>query len=285
MHYLSVLAIMKNEAMNIKLWIDHYRWQGVDHIYLIDNGSTDNSVDIVKDLQSENYPITLHCLPKQHAQMEHYAWVFNHEELDKKTKWLIMADIDEFFYCNKSTIRKELPKYEQYKVIFSKWRMFGSDGLDAHPMDIRISITHRVHALHINKKYIFQTDGIQGNAIKVHYIENYESLSNEDLSDIFRLNHYPIQSKEYYRKVKMTRGDVNSEHYDYFRNWNYFRHYDLDTTYNDTDLKQMVVSLDQDNTPSNIVSRIPTCESGSISSYIHHIGISANSANLYAPKI
>jgi hypothetical protein len=36
MNYLSILAIMKNEAMNLKLWIDHYIYQGVDHFYLID---------------------------------------------------------------------------------------------------------------------------------------------------------------------------------------------------------------------------------------------------------
>ena len=49
MYYLSVLAIFKNETMNLKMWIDHYLWQGVEHFYLIDNGSTDKPLAILKE--------------------------------------------------------------------------------------------------------------------------------------------------------------------------------------------------------------------------------------------
>ena len=42
MYYLSILAIFKNEAMNLKEWIEHYILNGVEHFYLINNGSTDN---------------------------------------------------------------------------------------------------------------------------------------------------------------------------------------------------------------------------------------------------
>jgi len=48
MYFLSVLAIFKNETMNLKVWIDHYLWQGVEKIYLIDNGSTDNPMPILQ---------------------------------------------------------------------------------------------------------------------------------------------------------------------------------------------------------------------------------------------
>ena len=35
------------------------------------------------------------------------------------------------------------------------------------------------------------------------------------------LNHYPIQSKQYFEQVKMRRGDVNSEISNNIRNWSY----------------------------------------------------------------
>ena len=38
----GVMAIMKNETDVLREWIQHYRWQGVDKIFLIDNGSTDD---------------------------------------------------------------------------------------------------------------------------------------------------------------------------------------------------------------------------------------------------
>lgn len=48
MNYLCVLAIFKNEEMNLDLWVRHYLWMGVGHFYLIDNGSTDNSMNVLK---------------------------------------------------------------------------------------------------------------------------------------------------------------------------------------------------------------------------------------------
>ena len=41
-YYLSIVAIFKNESWILKEWIEHYLNQGVDHFFLIDNGSTDN---------------------------------------------------------------------------------------------------------------------------------------------------------------------------------------------------------------------------------------------------
>ena len=66
MYYLSILAIMKNEAMNLKIWIDHYIWQGVNHIYIIDNNSDDGSIKIIEDLINNGYPITLYKLFEKH---------------------------------------------------------------------------------------------------------------------------------------------------------------------------------------------------------------------------
>ena len=49
MYYLTLMAIFKNETFNLKIWLDHYIWQGVQHFYLIDNGSTDNPLEILND--------------------------------------------------------------------------------------------------------------------------------------------------------------------------------------------------------------------------------------------
>ena len=44
---LSVGAVFKNESHSIKEWIDHYLHHNVSHFYLIDDSSTDNSVEIL----------------------------------------------------------------------------------------------------------------------------------------------------------------------------------------------------------------------------------------------
>jgi hypothetical protein len=240
MNYLSILAIMKNEAMNLKIWIDHYIWQGVEHFYIIDNDSDDNSVEIINNLINNNYPITLYILPEKYKQKEHYRYVYDKENLKENTKWLIVADLDEFFYCYNSKISTELKKYENYDFITSKWRMFGSNNCISHPKDIRINLTKRNEVLHPNTKYIFQTKNINSQSLNLHFL-NDGYTNNIDLSEIFRLNHYPIQSREYFEKVKMTRGDATSDELTNIRDWNYFDAYNINTSYNDNDLKNMVL--------------------------------------------
>ena len=241
MNYLSILAIMKNEAMNLKLWIDHYISQGVDHLYLIDNGSDDETIEIIENLINNGYPITLYILPEKFKQQQHYQYVYDQEKLNEATKWLIVADLDEFFYCYNSKISTELKNYEDYDFITSKWRMFGSNNCIQHPKDIRTSLTKRVEELHRLTKYIFQTKNIYSRSLGIHHL-NDGYTNNIDLSDIFRLNHYPIQSKEYFGKVKMLRGDVAHSTHTTFRDWGYFDSYNIGTDYNDEDLKNMILN-------------------------------------------
>ena len=49
MYYLSVGAMFKNESHSMKEWLEHYILHGVDHFYLIDDGSTDSYMDILKE--------------------------------------------------------------------------------------------------------------------------------------------------------------------------------------------------------------------------------------------
>ena len=45
---LCLVAIFKNESHILKEWIEHYLNQGVDKIFLVDNGSTDSYYSILQ---------------------------------------------------------------------------------------------------------------------------------------------------------------------------------------------------------------------------------------------
>jgi len=94
--YLSVMAIFKNETMNLKVWLDHYLWQGVEHFYLIDNGSTDTPLEILQSY-IDNGLVTYFYRPEKYCQVEHYRNVYDAENIREKTEWLCICDLDEFF--------------------------------------------------------------------------------------------------------------------------------------------------------------------------------------------
>jgi GR25 family glycosyltransferase involved in LPS biosynthesis/tetratricopeptide (TPR) repeat protein len=214
MKKICVMAIFKNETMNLKVWLDHYIWQGVDHFYLIDNGSTDNPYDILKDYIKKGL-VTYYYRAEKHCQVEHYRYVFNNEHLKEKTTWLCICDLDEFFFGIKEKLSSALDHFENYDVIYTNSFFYGSDHLIEHPKDIRTSIIHRESDIENGTKYIFKPSSINDTSeIWIHWLVNPGTLQKKYTNEItqnniIRLNHYRIQSYEYFTKIKMTRGDVN----------------------------------------------------------------------------
>jgi hypothetical protein len=249
MHYLSVLSIFKNETMNLKTWINHYLWQGVDHFYLIDNGSDDLPLNILQEYIDKGL-VTYFYRPEKYQQIEHYKFVFDSENLKVATHWLAICDLDEFFYGVDQRLSLKMKSLEFYNVIYCNWLMYGSDNLINHPDDIRRAIVHREPNLHINTKYIFKTKSIiSSSQINIHYLmkNNRYKLRIEKFrfaNKLIRLNHYPIQSFEFFKKVKMTRGDVSSNSSDNLRDEKYFNNYNKNTTTRDSLLKDLI-----ENTP------------------------------------
>jgi hypothetical protein len=89
-YYLSVLAIFKNETMNLETWIQHYLWQGVEHFYLIDNGSTDNPLSIL-DKYIKDGLVTYYYTPIRHQQVEHYRYMYEFYNIKRETKWVAVC--------------------------------------------------------------------------------------------------------------------------------------------------------------------------------------------------
>lgn len=245
MYYLSVLAIFNNETMNLKLWLEHYLWQGVEHFYLIDNGSSDNPSSVLEEYIN-NGIVTYYYLPERHKQTEHYRYVFDEEKLKNKTKWLAVCDLDEFFYGVDQKLTTKIKNLDShFDYILCNWRMFGSNGLTTHPTDIRTEITECATNLWDETKYIFKTKIIQNSSnISIHKLVNIPYIKKRRVriaNQLIRLNHYPIQSLEFFQKVKMTRGSANTSKFDKVRDMNYFKSYDYKETTNDV-LKNLILN-------------------------------------------
>lgn len=225
--------------MNLKVWIDHYLWQGVDAIYLIDNGSTDDPLPILQPYIDSQKVFYFH-MPEKHQQLKHYLDVIRNESLIEKTEWLIICDLDEFYYSHPNRLIDTIGDFNEYDVVYSNWRMFGSDGLIEHPKDIRKSILYRDEELAPSTKYIFKPNKVSLDKMDIHHIEGdlHSTYENEKI----RLNHYPIQSKEFYTKVKMTRGDIANQSWENIRDMKYFEDYDKSKTRKDEDLPNLLAA-------------------------------------------
>lgn len=239
----AVLAIMKNETDVLAEWIEHYRWQGVHRIYLIDNGSTDDPMRILAPHVASGF-VEYFPRPRRHAQGLHYREVFRKAAIRDRSQWLVMADLDEFWFSPRGDLRKAVATLDpDFDLLYANWIVFGSSGRVEQPASVREGFVHRHGHLgpHSSTKWICRTAALgwfpDFDQHKVGGIDSRRVLWD---NDAFRLHHYPIQSLDYFRRVKMTRGDVSAVDAENVRDLEYFRSMDAQATVFDDSLARMV---------------------------------------------
>jgi hypothetical protein len=246
-YYLSIGAIFKNEEIVIKEWLEHYLYHGVQHFYLINDYSTDNFIKILKPY-IQNGLITLFDNDiEQIRGRQSLSYNKFFKSILQETKWLAILDIDEYLYSPlEIDLKKILINYENYSQIIVNWVWFGSNGLIKQPKSIvesfikRAPINYKTVSLTPDNGYqlndtcgnkgILNTDfnilniGIHGHSSSNDKIINLSWKSSLE-NPILLNNHYALMSQEYWREIKMKRGDVNcwfktlDRDMDYFETW------------------------------------------------------------------
>jgi len=258
---LCLVAIFKNESTIMDEWIQHYIKQGVDHFFLVDNGSNDNYQDILNKYSN----ITLNIDSTPNLQVEHYNnYCLNKS---KEYEWVVVCDLDEFIYARKGfkTIKDFLAKlHPGISQVFIPWKIFGSSGYNTmdhkHPESVIKHFTKRINydkdsnfqgvIFENNEKYsltkcIVRTKYLNkigmhssDTSTNSHWVgpdQNKTIHSNNAFYKIdesilansyLHLNHYAIQSYDWFMRVKATRGDASSMDHNNTRNETYFREFD-----------------------------------------------------------
>ena len=255
---LVVVAIFKNESHIIKEWLEHYIKQGVEYFYMIDNGSTDNWKSEIT-----GYPVTIISDEKKYSQGGLYDKYFL-KKVKNNSEWVMVLDLDEFLYARKNF--KNIPDYlntldNNIGIIKVRWKMFGSNGHIHQPNNVINNFIKRKKCgtndkdlndknhqplLDLMGKCILRTkflkslkeihNGSTKNCIKITYpyYLNEESLNESPL----HLNHYAIQSYNWFMNVKKKRGDVADKNRNDNRNDEYFKNYDFNNIL-DTELSDL----------------------------------------------
>jgi hypothetical protein len=243
-YYLSVGAIFRNESMIIKEWIEHYFFHGVDHIYLINDRSEDDYLRILNPYIDDGRITLFDCshLPKIRGR-QGAAYDVCFRPILGDTKWLAILDIDEYMYSPSTIDLKQiLLNHEDCAKLMVNWCWFNSNAHDKQPLSVVSGFTKRaeygteIYAPNpsgvwsmagtdgpkaiINTSYPIQNFGIHDH-LNTGLSRNISYRSNIDHPDLL-INHYALQSREYWEKVKMPRGDADCWHSDTARNWKWF---------------------------------------------------------------
>jgi hypothetical protein len=137
--YLTAVCAFKNEAPYLDEWLAFCAGEGVDHVVLYDNASTDNPREVLKPWIESGF-VELHDWPihwKSGSQTKAFADALR--RLAGRTKWAAFIDVDEFLF---SPTGKRLPEilkeYETHAGVIVNWQCYGSSGHKRRPAGLTI---------------------------------------------------------------------------------------------------------------------------------------------------
>lgn len=257
---LVVVGIFKNEAVAMREWLLHHIGQGVEHFYLINNGSTDDWQS-----QVDGLPVTVYDDNERHKQVQHYNDYFL-DIVKVEALWVAVIDLDEFLYARDPytdipSVLREVP--QNIPQLLLRWKNFGSNGHIKQPKSIRNSFVMRKSfdqpvkdqggtLLEDHTKGIARTVDLIKFDVHKHNVGPKQSViwpnkaTERDLQTaLIHINHYPIQSYDWYKKIKCTRGDVANSNAENIRDDEYFKKRD----FNDVTDTELTKSIQHDYSP------------------------------------
>lgn len=238
-HYLSVCAIAKNEGKYFKEWIEWHRNHGVTKFYIYDNGSTDNTREILTPYIKSGL-VDYTYWPGYRKQLAAYDDCLEKQRFS--SRWIAFIDLDEFIVPIKDkTISDFLRRFEAFAAVEINWLIYGSnDRKEKTPgkvMERFKSHSAPEHPLNrhvksiVNPRKVFTMIGcheaakISGYAADSHGQPVKRSFRDrKPQQDIIRINHYAVKSYEEFIE-KQAKGRASGTKT--FINIDYFNRYDL----------------------------------------------------------
>ena len=133
LHDLAVVAIMKDEELYVKEWIDYHLLAGVNHFYIFNNGDSEEFKNILQPYIDKNI-VTL--LPRDYPG-DFKVQIIQYNDVVKKYKffcrYMAFVDCDEFIFPkSKPTISEVLDEILEGNpkagAVGINWHCFGSNG-------------------------------------------------------------------------------------------------------------------------------------------------------------
>ena len=220
--------MFKNEAHIMDEWVKHYLRIGADHIYMIDHLSNDNYMDVLSSYINEK-KVTLF---KSKHQAVRFGQIKAYNKLIKPhvkdSQWFAFLDMDEFLYSRQNNNVIDILNNSEYNAYSVPWINFGSNGLLDTPKSAIKSFTKRANYNSLEHifvalrqfKTVFNTDTFN-KVVELHSVDKFSKrhevvhqiqIFNESHIEQMDLaiNHYSIQARNWYNKIKNKKLAGNS---------------------------------------------------------------------------
>lgn len=234
-YMVSIATMIKDEGPYMREWIEFHRLMGVEHIYIYDDGSKDDTKEILQRYIEQGF-VTYRLFEGNERRHQVNAFMDAINSYREQSKYIALLDADEFLFSVSGrniydVIQETVDKYEmQRSVNFEKrcggigvnWRVYGFSGHETKPQGLIIE-NYMYRAADDKKtnahiKTIYNPRCVIGvNCHNGRFIPGFAEISErgteisspffyDSSCSVFRINHYGTRSVEEYvsRKRRPT---------------------------------------------------------------------------------
>jgi len=195
---ICAMTLCYNESGILPFWIDYYsNFIGVNKIIIIDGGSTDNTINVIKDFPNVEFIVreSEKLDDRELTRIRNEEWKKYRNDYD----WIIVCDVDEFLYH--PDIKNKLLEYKKNNITIPLVEGFDMISMDFPlfekgnylPDIIKVGIKDEVY---LNKKIMFDPVVDINYRIGCHDCNPVGNVKFSEKED-FKLLHYKWLSYDY----------------------------------------------------------------------------------------
>lgn len=225
MHYLTLVAIAKDETRHLREWLVYHALLGVEAFIIYDNESRIPIRETLAPFLRKGF-LTIVELPGRNRQVQAYDHALS--TFGATTRWMGFIDLDEYIVPQATDdLRHFLTDYEAHAGLVVNWAMYGSGGHEKRPHGLMIeNYTTRLPLEHGENHHIksivkpactlralsphhfaYRSGCCAVNADRLPVCTPYGPLCQDKL----RINHYYFRSREEFEdKIRRGRADTDA---------------------------------------------------------------------------
>ena len=134
-----IITQFKNEEKRLKEWIEHHYWLGFNQFILYDDNSTDNSIDVIKNLQKNGINIELYSVYSKSSMLMDRIIESANRGLSIAKNYakeipILFTEVDEFLVSGKNNYNKNI-----YDLISKKYLKTNNENIYIPSYDVKPS--------------------------------------------------------------------------------------------------------------------------------------------------
>jgi len=157
-YYVSILVRSFNEGRFILEWLAHHKAIGIDHVFIYDNGSDDDTAELLAEAERSGFVTRIYWPDKPitpGAEIDYF------NRFAQLSEWTAYIDTDEFIKVRSDESLKEILEHTKAPALAMNWRLYGSGNLEEPEADNMLgSLVRSEPQLHYHIKVIAKNDEI-----------------------------------------------------------------------------------------------------------------------------